>query len=89
VNGEDRETAGNASLDDLVGEFSLPKERIAIELNGQVVRRDRWKETVVADGDRIEIVHFVAADRPKADDNKQETVSRPQGLQFPGVRRGF
>jgi len=34
VNGEDRETAGNASLDDLVGEFSLPKERIAIELNG-------------------------------------------------------
>ena len=59
VNGEDRETAGNASLDDLVGEFSLPKERIAIELNGQVVRRDRWKETVVADGDRIEIVHFV------------------------------
>jgi len=59
VNGEDRETAGNASLDDLVGEFSLPKERIAIELNGQVVRRDRWKETVVTDGDRIEIVHFV------------------------------
>jgi len=59
VNGEDRETGGNSSLDDLMGELSLPKERIAIELNGQVVRRDRWQETVVADGDRIEIVHFV------------------------------
>ena len=59
VNGEDRETGGNASLDDLMGELSLPKERIAIELNGQVVRRDRWQETVVAAGDRIEIVHFV------------------------------
>ena len=59
VNGEDREIGGNVNLEDLVAELSLPKERIAIELNGQVVRRDRWAETIVADGDRIEIVHFV------------------------------
>ena len=59
VNGEDREIVRSVTLDDLLAELSLPKERVAIELNHHVVRRDRWPETLVADGDRIEIVHFV------------------------------
>jgi thiamine biosynthesis protein ThiS len=34
-------------------------ERIAIEHNQKVVRRKEWIKTIIADGDRIEIVHFV------------------------------
>jgi hypothetical protein len=37
----------------------LPPARIAIELNKLVVRRDKWAQTTLAEGDRIEIVHFV------------------------------
>jgi thiamine biosynthesis protein ThiS len=59
VNGESREVAERATLSDLVGELSLAPARIAVELNHQVVRRDRWPETVLAQDDRIEIVHFV------------------------------
>jgi len=59
VNGEDREVRDQATLNDLVGELSLPPARIAIELNHQVVRREKWPETILSEDDRIEIVHFV------------------------------
>jgi thiamine biosynthesis protein ThiS len=37
----------------------LPSERVAIELNRQVVRKKDWESILVNDADRIEIVHFV------------------------------
>ena len=59
VNGESREVRDRSTLDDLVSELALPAARIAIELNQQVVRRNKWSETNLSEGDRIEIVHFV------------------------------
>lgn len=59
INGEVREVADELKLSDLVTELSLAPERVAIELNKQVVRRNQWPTTALADGDRIEIVHFV------------------------------
>ncbi len=46
-------------LSDLVRELSLEPSRIAIEVNQRVIRRDQWAGTALAEGDRIEIVHFV------------------------------
>jgi len=34
-------------------------DRVAIELNREIVSRDRWPQTLLHDGDRLEIVHFV------------------------------
>lgn len=59
LNGESREVRERSMLDDLVKDLSLEPTRIAIELNQQVVRRDHWARTTLAEGDRIEIVHFV------------------------------
>lgn len=59
VNGESREVSGGMSLDALLEFFSLPRQRIAIEMNREVVRKKDWKTTPVNDGDKIEIVHFV------------------------------
>ena len=59
LNGESREVRDRSTLNDLVCELSLPPARIAIELNHLVVRRDEWADTVLAENDRIEIVHFV------------------------------
>jgi thiamine biosynthesis protein ThiS len=47
------------TLDELVRELSLAPERLAIELNREVVRRAAWPETEMREGDTIEIVHFV------------------------------
>ena len=59
VNGESQEVPDGSSLEDLVEKLSLPPVRIAIELNRSVARRPDWATTILADGDRIEIVHFV------------------------------
>jgi len=59
INGEAREVADELKLSELVNELSLAPERVAIELNQKVVRRNQWPATMLADGDRIEIVHFV------------------------------
>jgi thiamine biosynthesis protein ThiS len=59
LNGETRTVPEAIKLDDLLERFSLPKQRIAVELNKMVVRRTDWPSTSVNDGDRLEVVHFV------------------------------
>jgi len=59
INGEARELPEQINLDRLVELFSLPKQRVAVELNSIVIRRSDWPETVVGDRDKVEIVHFV------------------------------
>ena len=59
INGKGREVPGESTLEELVRELSLSPQRIAIELNRNVVPRNHWSETTLNDGDRIEIVHFV------------------------------
>jgi thiamine biosynthesis protein ThiS len=59
INGEAREVADELNLSELVNELSMAPERVAIELNQKVVRRNHWSATLLAEGDRIEIVHFV------------------------------
>ena len=59
LNGETREIVDGIDLDSLVDKLSLAAKRIAVELNGSVVRRIDWPGTVVNDGDKIEVVHFV------------------------------
>lgn len=59
VNGERREVDGSISLSALLQRLSLPERRVAVELNGRVVRRSDWPQTVIVNGDKIEVVHFV------------------------------
>ena len=59
VNGEIRELPEKITLGELVRELSLAPERLAIELNREVVRRAAWPETEMHEGDTVEIVHFV------------------------------
>jgi thiamine biosynthesis protein ThiS len=59
VNGETREVQGNPSLAELITELDLPVARIAVEVNGEVVRRGEWGSRILQDEDKIEIVHFV------------------------------
>jgi thiamine biosynthesis protein ThiS len=59
LNGETREITSEIDLAGLVEQLSLAAKRIAVELNGSVVRRVDWNETPVRDGDKIEVVHFV------------------------------
>jgi thiamine biosynthesis protein ThiS len=59
VNGDEKEFSPEISLAELITQLDLAAPRIAIELNREVVRRSDWGGTMLKDGDRIEIVHFV------------------------------
>ena len=59
LNGEPKELAEGATLLSLVEQLALAPERVAVELNRDVVRRADWPATRLQDGDRVEIVHFV------------------------------
>ena len=59
LNGEKREVPGELTLDRFLEHFELPLQRVAVEVNREVVRRTLWPQTIVKDADRIEVVHFV------------------------------
>lgn len=63
VNGEAREVPPGTSLESLVQLLALTPERLALELNLEVVRRADWSRIMLSENDRIEIVHFVGGGR--------------------------
>ena len=59
LNGEGIEIPMEWTVTDLVEDLKLVGKQVAVELNGQIVSRDRWQEETLVSGDRIEVVHFV------------------------------
>ena len=59
VNGEEREVSGTLTLAALLEELGMRADRVAVELNREIVARERWPATELREGDRLEIVHFV------------------------------
>jgi sulfur carrier protein len=49
----------SATLEALIERLEMKADRIAIERNGEIVRRGDWPSTQLVSGDRLEIVHFV------------------------------
>ena len=59
INGEEKAFAGLPSLAALVAELGLDARKVAVERNLEIVPRSAYGATALADGDRIEIVHFI------------------------------
>jgi thiamine biosynthesis protein ThiS len=58
INGESRVFSAE-TLAALLEQLGMKADRVAIELNREIVPRDRWPQTRLKDGDQLEIVHFV------------------------------
>ena len=59
INGEARDFDPPLTLAGLLEELDMKADRVAVELNRSIVPRERWARTSLAEGDRLEIVHFV------------------------------
>jgi thiamine biosynthesis protein ThiS len=59
VNGERRSYPAQTSLMEIVRSLDLDPQRVAIELNREIIRRQEWATIEVAHGAEIEIVQFV------------------------------
>jgi len=58
INGEAQSHSAE-TLSALVEGLGMKPDRVAIELNREIVPREQWPQTPLHDGDRLEIVHFV------------------------------
>jgi thiamine biosynthesis protein ThiS len=61
INGEERSLDAPAplTLAALVEILGMKPDRVAVELNRDIVPRSQWPETRLHEGDRLELVHFV------------------------------
>ncbi len=58
INGEELDVAGRTVAEYLAATKYDPK-RIAVERNGEIVLKSQYSETVLKDGDSVEVVSFV------------------------------
>ncbi|MEZ4301184.1 MAG: sulfur carrier protein ThiS [Polyangiaceae bacterium] len=59
VNGEPKDIPDGTTVRGLVELLGLTDGPVAVERNGEVVRRARHTEEILAEGDTVEVVHFV------------------------------
>lgn len=61
INGDEKtfDSLDPFTLAALVEALGMKPDRVAVELNRYIVPRDRWTETQLHEGDRLEVVHFV------------------------------
>jgi len=62
INGEAKQYEA-ADLATLIEQLGMKSDRVAVELNRDIVPRAQWAQTALKDGDRLEIVHFVGGGR--------------------------
>jgi thiazole synthase len=67
INGENREIPSPLSVTALLRDLGLDARKIALEHNLEIVPRSAYDQTMVADGDRLEIVHFIGGGDAKSD----------------------
>jgi len=59
LNGKTHQATDGLSLAALLAELNLDPQRVAVEHNLNIVPRDHFEATPLADGDTLEIVQFV------------------------------
>jgi thiamine biosynthesis protein ThiS len=59
INGEDRQFDSALTIAALLDRLGMKPDRVAVELNRELLPRERWSTTQLSDDDKLEIVHFV------------------------------
>jgi thiamine biosynthesis protein ThiS len=59
INGVDREFPAPLSVAGLLEQLGMKADRVAVELNRNIVSRQQWVNITLKDQDQLEIVHFV------------------------------
>ena len=59
INGKEQTFESELTLARLIEQLGMKADRVAVELNREIVPRMQWSDTTLNDGDRLEIVHFV------------------------------
>ena len=59
LNGDPYEINSGTNLSELLNKLEIQKNKIAIEVNGEIVHKDKYSNLVLNKDDKVEIVHFI------------------------------
>lgn len=60
INGDAREVETGVTVVGLLALFGLAPGIVLVQINDEIVNRTRYAETALAEGDRVELVRFIA-----------------------------
>ena len=59
LNGDPYEINVSMSLNELLNKLKIEKNKVAIEVNGEIVQKDKYSNLILNKNDKVEIVHFI------------------------------
>jgi thiamine biosynthesis protein ThiS len=78
INGEQRDFPDGLTVATLVAQLGMKPDRVAVELNLEIVPRAQWDTTALKHGDKLEVVHFVGGGSTSLSVSQEEsTVASP------------
>lgn len=66
LNGEKKEVPENLTVVRLLEFLKIQQQRVAVELNQEIVKKDRYGITAIKEGDSLEVVSFMGGGAPMA-----------------------
>ena len=59
LNGDLYEISDGTNLNELLNKLKIQKNKVAIEVNGEIVEKDKYPNLILNKNDKVEIVHFI------------------------------
>ena len=59
LNGSAYEINNETNLNQLLNKLKIQKNKVAIEVNGVIVEKNKYPKFILNKGDKVEIVHFI------------------------------
>ena len=59
LNGDSYEISNGTNLNELLNKLKIQKNKVAIEVNGEIVEKNKYTNLILNKNDKVEIVHFI------------------------------
>ena len=59
LNGKTYEINTGANLNEILNKLKIPKNKVAIEVNGVIIEKKKYPKLILNKDDKLEIVHFI------------------------------
>ena len=59
LNGDPYKINNGTNLNELLNKLKIKKNKVAIELNGEIVEKNKYQSLILNKGDKVEIVKFI------------------------------
>jgi thiamine biosynthesis protein ThiS len=79
LNGEKKEVPDSITITTLLEFLKIQHQRVAVELNMDIVRKEKFAATAIHEGDNLEVVSFMAGGQIKVQSSELKVTIRSNG----------